>query len=139
MRVSPVNVFYHVRTARNEEGSPPPLATRGTGQGDRRPPSCPAVGTQLVNGQAVPLGNTTDPGLRNLAKRHVPDPTGTPKPFTLDDARSLQNYIDNTFADARVKKTLFQPSRAALRAIATFDGKERRRPGSSQRLSRDFP
>jgi len=24
-------------------------------------------------------------GLRNLAKRHVPDPTARPKPFTLDD------------------------------------------------------
>jgi hypothetical protein len=53
-------------------------------------------------------------------KRHVPDPSCTPKTFTLDDARSLQNYIDNTFADARTTITKFEPTRS-LKNIATFD------------------
>jgi hypothetical protein len=56
-----------------------------------------------------------------MAKRHVPDPACSPKPLTLDDLRSLQNYIDNTFADARTTKTAFQPTRN-LTNIATFDG-----------------
>jgi hypothetical protein len=56
-----------------------------------------------------------------MAKRHVPDPACAPKPFTLDDARSLQNYIDNTYADARTTKTQFAPTRS-LKNIATFDG-----------------
>jgi hypothetical protein len=58
-----------------------------------------------------------------LTKRHIPDPTCTPNSSTPDDARSLQNYVDNTFADARTTKATFQPTRAALQNIATFDGK----------------
>ena len=41
----------------------------------------------------------------------------------LDDARSLENYIDNTFGDAHTIKTLFQPTRTSLQGLSTFDGK----------------
>ncbi len=132
--VTPVNGYYHVRTTRNEEGwvsrslvkiggvppppPSPPAVVCGPGTEIVVHPSCPAVGTS----RSVPYGLTTDPGLRNLAKRHEPDTACTPKSFTLDDARSLQNYIDNTFGDARTIKTTFAPARN-LKNIATFDGK----------------
>jgi hypothetical protein len=141
---TPVNSYYHVRTAKGEEGwvfrtfikvggaaptptqtptttpTPPPPAPSACGPGQEAVPraSCPAVGT---HGQNVAYAPTSDGGLRNLAKRHVPDPSCTPKAFTLDDARSLQNFIDNTFGDARTTKTKFEPTRS-LRNIATFDG-----------------
>ena len=130
---TPVNGYLHVRTTQNEEGwvsrtlvkigavpapPPPPAATCGPGTEIIVHPSCPAVGTH----QSVAYGATTDAGLRNMAKRHVPDTTCTPKPLTLDDARSLQNFIDNTFADAHATKTKFEPARS-LKNIATFDGK----------------
>ena len=67
-----------------------------------------------------------------MAKRHVPDPACSPKPLTLDDLRSLQNYIDNTFADARTTKTAFHPTRK-LTNISTFDGA--RSEGDVVRLS----
>jgi hypothetical protein len=132
---TPVNGYYHVRTGQNEEGwvyrtfatlgvappPAPPAATCGPGSEIVVHPTCPAVGTHKVSQQGVPYSPTIDAGLRNRAKRHVPDPTCTPKPFTLDDARSLQNFIDNTFADARTTKTKFEPTRM-LRNIATFDG-----------------
>jgi len=136
---TPVNGYYHVRTAQNEDGwvyrtfvtiggkppvpppvapAPTPSATCGGGTEIVVHPSCPAVGT---HGQNVPYSATSDAGLRNMAKRHVPDPACSPKPLTLDDLRSLQNYIDNTFADARTTKTAFQPTRN-LTNIATFEG-----------------
>jgi hypothetical protein len=133
---TPVNGYYHVRTAQNEDGwvyrtfvkvggtspPPPPAATCGPGTEVVVHPSCPAVGMHSQNHQLVAYAANSDAGLRNLAKRHVPDPSCTPKPLTLDDARSLQNYIDNTFGDARTTKTKFEPTRS-LRNIATFDGK----------------
>jgi hypothetical protein len=76
------------------------------------------VGT---HGQAVAYATNSDAGLRNLAKRHVPDSNCTPKPLTLDDVRAMQNYIDNTYADARTTKTAFAPTRS-LKDISTFDG-----------------
>jgi uncharacterized protein YraI len=131
---TPVNGYYHVQTAQNEDGwvyrtfvkiggsvSPPTVASCGSGTEIVTHTACPAVGTHNVNQQSVAYSATVDAGLRNMAKRHVPDPTCTPKPFALDDARSLQNYIDNTFADARTTKTKFEPTRA-LRDIPTFEG-----------------
>ena len=129
-----VNGYYRVRTARNEHGwvyrtlvkiggtpLPPPAATCGPGAEIVVHPSCPAVGMHSRNHQLVAYGADTDAGLRNMAKRHAPDPTCALKAFTLDDARSLQNYIDNTFGDARTTKTKFEPTRS-LRDIGTFDG-----------------
>jgi hypothetical protein len=101
--------------------TPSTVATCGPGTEIVTHPTCPAVGTHNVNQQTVPYVATTDAGLRNMAKRHVPDPSCAPKPFTLDDARSLQNYIDNTFADAGTTKTKFEPTRT-LRDIPTFEG-----------------
>jgi hypothetical protein len=131
---APVNGYYHVRTAQGEEGwifrnsvklggtlPAPPAAACGPGTEIVPHTSCPAVGMHGQNGQLVAYSQTSDAGLRNLAKRHVPDPNCTPKPFTLDDARSMQNFIDNTFADARTTKTKFEPARS-LKNIATFDG-----------------
>jgi hypothetical protein len=127
-----VNGYYHVRTALNEDGwvyrtlvkiggPPPPPPTCGPGTEIVVHASCPAVGLHSVNHKLVAYAANVDAGLRNMAKRHVPDPSCTPKPFALDDARSLQNYIDNTFADARTTMTKFEPTRP-LRNIATFDG-----------------
>jgi hypothetical protein len=136
---TPVNGYYHVRTPQNEDGwvyrtfvqieaappappppspPPPPPPTCGPGTVIVLHPSCPAVGT---HGQGVAYSATSDTGLRNMAKRHLPDPACTPKPLTFDDLRSLQNYIDNTFADARTTKTTFQPTRS-LKNIETFEG-----------------
>jgi hypothetical protein len=141
-----VNGYYHVRTAQNEEGwvyrtfvkiggtapppvPPPPPPTCGPGTEIVVHPACPAVGT---HGQQVAYAANSDAGLRNMAKRHVPDPACAPKPLTLDDLHSLQNYIDNTFADARTTKTAFQPTRS-LTNIATFEGA--RSEGDLVRLS----
>jgi hypothetical protein len=140
-----VNGYYHVRTAQNEEGwvyrtfikiggAPPPTppeppSTCGPGTEIVVHPSCPAVGT---HGQNVAYAANSDAGLRNMAKRHVPDPACSPKPLTLDDLHSLQNYMDNTFADARTTKTQLQPTRS-LKNIATFDGT--RSEGDLVRLS----
>ncbi len=149
--ITPVNSYYHVRTTQNEEGwvyrtlvkiggtapAPPPSgpvpltpgATCGQGIEIVVHPACPAVGT---HGQNLAYSATSDAGLRNMAKRHLPDPACSPKPLSLDDLHSLQNYIDNTFADARTTKTAFQPTRS-LTKIATFDGA--RSEGDVVRLS----
>ena len=135
-----VNGYYHVRTSQGEEGwiyrnsvrlggtpplaSPPPppsAASCGPGTEIIPHPACPAVGKHSQSGQLVAYKADSDAGLRNLAKRHVPDSNCTPKPFTLDDARSMQNFIDNTFGDARKSKAMFQPTRT-LKNIATFGG-----------------
>ena len=102
--------------------TPPPPPTCGLGTEIVVHPTCPAVGLHSVNHQLVPYAANVDGGLRNLAKRHVPDPSCTPKPFALDDARSLQNFIDNTFADAHTTMTKFEPTRTGLHNIETFDG-----------------
>lgn len=128
-----VNGYYHVRTSMGEEGwiyrnsvqlsgaPPAPAPTCGPGTAIVPHAACPAVGTHKHNGQLVPFAADSDAGLRNLSKRHVPDPMCTPKPFTLDDARSMQNFVDNTFGDARTIKTKFEPTRN-LKNIATFGG-----------------
>ena len=148
INLKPVNGYYHVRTSQGERGwvyrsavkpgpatappSPPPAppptsfpppppapnTTCGPGTEVVVHPSCPAVGT---HGQNVPYAANSDAGLRNLAKRHVPDAACVPKPLTLDDVRSMQNYIDTTFADARTTKTQFAPTRD-LNNISTFNG-----------------
>lgn len=132
---TPVNGYYHVRTAQNEDGwvyrtfvkvggtspPPPPAATCGPGTEVVVHPSCPAVGMHSQNHQLVAYAANSDAGLRNMAKRHLPDPACTPKPLTLDDVRSLQNYINNTFADAKTTQTKFEPTRS-LKNIPTFDG-----------------
>jgi hypothetical protein len=128
-----VNGYYHVRTSQGEEGwiyrnsvqlsgapAPPPPAC-GPGAAIVPHASCPAVGEHKHGGQQVPYAADSDAGLRNLAKRHVPDPMCVPKPFTLDDAHSMQNFIDNTFGDARTIKTKFEPTRN-LKNIPTFGG-----------------
>jgi len=128
---TPVNGYYHVHTTHGEDGwvyrssvtlgsaAPTPQVT-SCGPGTEIVPhlTCPAVGT---HGQNVAYAANSDAGLRNMAKRHVPDPSCTPKTFSLDDARSLQNYITNTYADARTTKTQFAPTRT-LANIPTFDG-----------------
>jgi hypothetical protein len=158
--MTPVNGYYHVRTARGEDGwvhrltikigvaarsalaasppappqappapAPPSPSSCGPGIEIVVDPSCPAVGTSR---QLVPYAPDSDAGLRNMAKRHVPDSACTTATLTLDDVRSLQNYIDNTFADARTTKTTFAPTRS-LKNIPTFDGM--RSEGDSVSLS----
>jgi hypothetical protein len=126
-----VNGYYHVKTSQGEDGwvfharvhlgTALPALTCGPGTEIVPHSSCPAVGEHRQSGVLVAFGNTTDAGLRNLSKRHLPDPACVPKPFALDDARSLQNYIDNTFADARTTKTKFEPTRS-LSNIPAFNG-----------------
>ena len=82
-------------------------------------PSCPAVGT---HGQNQPYSATSDGGLRNLAKRHIPSGE-SPAALTLADFSALQQDINSAFADADVQKTTFEPSRNALRNLATTAGK----------------
>ena len=89
-----VNGYLHVHTTQNEDGwvyrtlveigSTPPAPVTACGPGSEvvLNPSCPAVGMHTVNHQLVAYAAETDPGLRNMAKRHVPDPSCVPKPFT---------------------------------------------------------
>jgi Bacterial SH3 domain len=137
--------FYHVRTARGEEGwvwarsirrnaprtaaapraapaRPAPAAVAAVpGSEAGSNPACPPVGTHKVNGRPTPFGPTTDAGLRNLAKRHVPA-SATPTTLALADFVDLQHEIDVTFADAAQTRTQFTPTRDALRNLHTTTG-----------------
>jgi hypothetical protein len=74
-----------------------------------------------VNGRPAPFGSTTDGGLRNLAKRHVPA-GGPPKTLVLADFVALQRDINLAFGDAARIRTPFTPSRDALRNLQTTTG-----------------
>jgi uncharacterized protein YgiM (DUF1202 family) len=130
--------FYHVRTTRGEEGwvwgrnirviaplaAPAPPAPPGSGRFGSEAgsnPACPPVGTHNVNGRPAPLGSTTDAGLRNLAKRHLPA-ARTPTPLVPADFVALQHDVDSAFADATGTKTQFTPSRDGLKNLKTTTG-----------------
>jgi hypothetical protein len=125
--------YYHVRTQQNESGwvwshNVTVMAPEGGGAAPTDPPgpilpaagtiasdnaACPAVGTHSVGGAPTPYADTSDAGLRNMAKRHVP--TG-PTPVTLDLVafHALQDDVNSRFADAHTAKTQFHPDRQAL-------------------------
>ena len=52
---------------------------------------------------------TSDAGLRNLAKRHVPA-SRVPATLTLQDFVKLQQDINQQFGDAAITKTKFEPT-----------------------------
>jgi hypothetical protein len=124
--------YYHVRTQQNESGwvfgHSIAVDTSGGGAtpvdpaGPVLPPpgsfasenaSCPAVGTHTVSGSSAPYADTSDAGLRNMAKRHVPVGAA---PVTLDlfAFHALQDDVNSRFADAHLTKTQFHPDRHAL-------------------------
>jgi hypothetical protein len=125
--------YYHVRTQQNESGwvwshnvavdttsssGTPPADPAGpvlpaAGTFARDNPSCPAVGTHTVSGAGTPYSDTSDAGLRNMAKRHVP--VGA-EPVTLDlfAFHALQDDVNSRYADAHLAKTQFHPDRHAL-------------------------
>jgi hypothetical protein len=140
---TPVGGYIHVRTSAGEDGwvwtrnvtvtgtaappppppsaapSPSPSAVGGSFAGTN--PTCPPVGTHNVNGQPVAYALTSDAGLRNRAKRHVPA-AATPVTLTLDDLRQLQDDVNHAFADASTTKTAFTPNRDGLKGLATTSG-----------------
>jgi hypothetical protein len=124
--------YYHVRTQQDESGwvwshnvavdttggrtppadpAGPVLPPAGTFATDNA--ACPAVGTHTVSGAAKPYADTSDAGLRNMAKRHVP--AGI-TPVTLDVPAfvALQDDVNSRFTDAHTSKTQFHPDRQAL-------------------------
>lgn len=123
----PYNGYYHIRTQQNEEGwlwshnvslsaVPPSALTYAIDD-----PACPAVGSHSVNGAITFFADTSDGGLRNMAKRHIPAGTA---PVTLDlfAFHMLQDDVNSRFADAHDTKTPFHPTRQALTQRPTSSG-----------------
>ncbi|MGH7524871.1 MAG: hypothetical protein ACREK8_11230 [Gemmatimonadales bacterium] len=138
---APTTNYYHVRTQEQDTGwvyshniAIDTGVVTGTGsvndEGPAIPPagtfasdlaSCPAVGTHMVGGAPTPYADTSDAGLRNMAKRHIP--VGA-TPLTLDLAAflALQDGINSRFVDANTAKTQFHPDRHALMHLAVPGG-----------------
>jgi|SRR5579862_4499142 len=86
--------------------------------------SCPPVGEypDKTTGGLTQYSPTSDGGLRDMAKRHLPTST-TPKTFTFDDFAALQLDVDTlTGKDAVHHKVAFTPDRNALRNLQTASG-----------------
>jgi hypothetical protein len=79
-------------------------------------PACPAEGTHKVQSRSEPYDVSSDAGLRNEAKRHIPA-SGPATKLALADFAALQQSVDSRFADASVSKTQFEPTRDALHDI----------------------
>jgi hypothetical protein len=135
---NPIQGYYHVTTQLNENGwvwgknitigSPAPLVPDSPGPALPAAGSeivlhaaCPAVGTHQVNGVKKSYADTSDAGLRNMAKRHAPVGT-TAVTLTLADLQSLQNTVSTSFADAHTSKTAFTPDRSALQSLGLGTG-----------------
>lgn len=97
----------------------PPLPPPGTFAGTNA--SCPATGTHVIGGAPTAYDDTTDAGLRNMAKRHIP--TGT-APVSLDlfAMHALQDDVNSRFADAHGTITRFHPDRHSLKDLPTPNG-----------------
>lgn len=81
--------------------------------------NCPPTGT---DSNGVALKKTSDGGLRNMAKRHIPAGTSA---ATLDlaDFAMLQADVDQkTGVDAAQQKSQFAPTRDALQHLNTAHG-----------------
>jgi hypothetical protein len=78
--------------------------------------SCPPWGKTSSGGK---ISKTSDAGLRNLAKRHLPGGT-SPTSVEVAEFKTLQQDIDAlTHADAATKKTAFTPTRTLLQQLST--------------------
>lgn len=127
----PVGGYYNVRTTRGEEGfvwgrnltlgsliAPMVAPLSPAGEFAFHLSTCPPTGkAKDVHGILKKLSATSDAGLRNMAKRHVPG-AGTPQTVTLSDFETLQSDINGAFTDAAKHKTKFEPTRDALRNLA---------------------
>ena len=131
----PVAGYYHVITQLNETGwvwgknisigaplpEPPGPPLPAAGSEIVLHASCPAVGTHQVNGQKQRYSDTSDAGLRNLAKRHAPVGI-TAATLGLAELHALQNSVSASFADAHSHKTTFSPDRSALHNLGLGTG-----------------
>ena len=122
---NPTQGYYHVVAALNDTGwvwhtkitfvvadpPGPPLPPPGAFAISHA--SCPPVGKHKVGNQLVQYSETSDGGLRNMAKRHSPVGT-TPVTLTLNDLVALQQDVSSRFSDAHLTKTAFEPDRSAL-------------------------
>lgn len=130
---SPTSGYYDVRAADDQVGwvwgrdiaiervpaagtnpAGPPLPPAGSYVADKA--SCPAVGEHAVHGALAPYADTSDAGLRNMAKRHIPV-GAAPATLTIASFRTLQHDVDTKFADAHHTKTTFHPTRDGLTAL----------------------
>ena len=130
VKAAPTSGYYHVRAADNQLGwvwgrdiavasvlaaainpAGPPLPAAGSYAVDKA--SCPAVGEHTVHGALAPYADTTDAGLRNMAKRHIPV-GAAPVTLTIASFSTLQHDVDAKFADAHHTKTTFHPNRDGL-------------------------
>jgi hypothetical protein len=84
--------------------------------------SCPPSGkAKDANGVLKKLSATSDAGLRNMAKRHVPG-AATPQTLTLADFEALQSDVNRAFVDAAKHKTKFEPTRDPLKSLSLSSG-----------------
>lgn len=97
----------------------PPLPVAGSYASDK--PSCPPVGEHTVHGALTGYPDTSDAGLRNMAKRHIPVGT-TPVTLTVAGFTALQHDVDTKFADAHHTKTSFHPTRDGLEGLPVSGG-----------------
>jgi len=114
----PVGGYYNVRTTRGEEGfvwgrnvtlgsavAPMPAPMSPAGEFAFHLSTCPPTGkARDANGVLKKLSATSDAGLRNMAKRHIPG-AGTPLTLTLSDFEKLQSDVNTAFSDAAKHKT----------------------------------
>jgi hypothetical protein len=98
-----------------------PSGASGPGSEAGANPACLPVGSHSVNHQMTPYDPTSDAGLRNMAKRHIPA-DGAMTTLTLADLEMLQQDISTAFSDATTTRTTFEPTRDALKHLATTGG-----------------
>ncbi|MGH7690287.1 MAG: hypothetical protein ACREN3_11840 [Gemmatimonadaceae bacterium] len=130
---APTSGYYDVRAPDQQEGwvwgrditiataptatvnpAGPPLPAAGSYASDNA--SCPPVGEHSVHGTLAEYSATSDAGLRNMAKRHVPVGT-TPVTLTVAGFIALQDAVDTKYTDAHHTKTSFHPTRDGLKDL----------------------
>jgi hypothetical protein len=141
---NPTGGYYHVQSSagpgwvwgRNIKFPPPGAASPTTFGAPPAPPppaapayaithpACPPVGKYInkATGQLMLYSATSDGGLRDMAKRHLPTGT-TPKTLTFADFVALQQDVDTlTGKDAVHHTVAFTPDRTKLRNLQTASG-----------------
>jgi hypothetical protein len=137
----PSGGYYHVRTKRGEDGW---VWGRNISLGSRIAPivaplvaagefafalsTCPPVGkyTDSATGTLKKYSATSDGGLRNMAKRHIPT-AGTPRTLTLADFEAMQTSSNGTLGNAALHKSTIEPPTLHSSALERF-GRSWRRP-----------
>jgi len=129
---NPTEGYYRVRTQVGEEGwlwgrnltfgqFVGPAVASLTGMYAIKNASCPPVGKHKKNGVLTKYSTTSDGGMRNMAKRHIPA-AGTPVTLEMSDFERLQTSTNTKFGNAATTKKHFSGDRSDLHGIATLSG-----------------